>query len=192
MPPIATFHLLKNHNNGMIEHFENYQKKSTRNRMKILSPNGILTLSVPLQKGKNNHTLIKDVMISYDENWINKHLNAIRTCYNSAPYYIHYIDDITSIFNARHTHLIDLNNALFQFFIKVIDLEVIIAPTNSYEKEYPKSVTDLRNSSQNREMNFELKYRSYHQVFENKYPFQANLSILDLLMCTGPESILYL
>ena len=33
---------------------ENYQKKSTRNRSKILAVNGIDILSVPLKKGKND------------------------------------------------------------------------------------------------------------------------------------------
>jgi hypothetical protein len=34
--------------------------------------------------------------------------------------------------------------------------------------------------------------RPYYQVFDRKYGFLPNLSILDLLFNMGPESILYL
>ena len=34
--------------------------------------------------------------------------------------------------------------------------------------------------------------RSYWQVFQHRYGFQPNLSILDLLFCMGPEAVFYL
>jgi hypothetical protein len=38
----------------------------------------------------------------------------------------------------------------------------------------------------------EFKPRSYWQVFQHRYGFQPNLSILDLLFCMGPEAVFYL
>ena len=38
----------------------------------------------------------------------------------------------------------------------------------------------------------EFQPRSYWQVFQHRYGFQPNLSILDLLFCMGPESVFYL
>ena len=34
--------------------------------------------------------------------------------------------------------------------------------------------------------------RSYWQVFQHRYGFLPNLSILDLLFCMGPEAVFYL
>jgi hypothetical protein len=38
----------------------------------------------------------------------------------------------------------------------------------------------------------EFEVRPYWQVFQHRYGFQPNLSILDLLFCMGPESVFYL
>ncbi len=38
----------------------------------------------------------------------------------------------------------------------------------------------------------EFQPRSYWQVFQYRYGFQPNLSILDLLFCMGPEAVFYL
>ena len=38
----------------------------------------------------------------------------------------------------------------------------------------------------------EFQPRSYWQVFQHRYGFQPNLSILDLLFCMGPEAVFYL
>lgn len=38
----------------------------------------------------------------------------------------------------------------------------------------------------------EFEARPYWQVFQHRYGFQPNLSILDLLFCMGPESVFYL
>lgn len=47
----------------------NYVKASYRNRCKVLSPNGVLTLSVPLSKATGARDTMKTVKISYEENW---------------------------------------------------------------------------------------------------------------------------
>ena len=57
MPPISSFWLMNNSDKIIIEHCENYQKKSTRNRSKILGVNGVDVLSVPLKKGKIINTV---------------------------------------------------------------------------------------------------------------------------------------
>ena len=59
LPPISSFWLMNKVEKIIMEHSENYQKKSTRNRAKIMGVNGIDILSVPLKKGKNNRMPIK-------------------------------------------------------------------------------------------------------------------------------------
>jgi hypothetical protein len=51
-PPVTYFSILLKHKNVWIEQLENYQKGSYRNRCHIATANGLLRLSVPLEKGK--------------------------------------------------------------------------------------------------------------------------------------------
>jgi len=44
-----------------------------------------------------------------------------------------------------------------------------------------------------KESNYNLSFnKEYQQVFASKYPFEPNLSILDLIFNTGPQAIHYI
>lgn len=191
-PPISTFWLLQNCNEVLIEIKENYQKKSTRNRSKILAANGVEILSVPLKSGKNNKKPIAEVEISYESQWIANHLQSIQSAYGNSPYYEHYIDGITKILQSQPTYLHELNHELLTFMLASLDIEPNIRYTTEYIKDYPLDTTDIRNLSFNDRVIDGFVLKKYHQVFVDKHPFIKDLSILDLLMCTGPEGIMYL
>ena len=163
----------------LLESFEHYQKRSSRNRYKILSSNGLISLSIPLQKGKNNKKPIKDVKISYDENWVSKHLNAIKSAYASSPYFHYVYPEISEIYNKKPTYLFDLNLESIDFILNFIQSDVKIELTTEFRGEKSNEVTS-----------FDIN--PYPQVFEYKNGFQPIDSMLDLVFCAGPESILYL
>lgn len=191
-PPVSTMVLAARCDGIMIEAHENYQKKSNRNRATILGPNGIETLSVPLAKGKNNRQPIQEVAISYETNWMANHLHAIRTAYGNAPYFEHYYPIVEDILLSDCVYLYELNRKLLDMILKNIGLMVNLSETEEYEIEYNHPIIDIRRPVNRTHHTKDLAYRSYHQVFEDRHPFVADLSSLDLLMCTGPESILYL
>jgi len=122
----------------MIESKENYQKKSTRN------------LSVPLQKGKTG-TLITEVEISYESNWPEKHLQAIKTAYGNSPYYEHYIDELAAIIDSKPKLLFDLNRQLTDYLLQKMNIEVDIGQTQEFQSSYPADIVDLRRSKINQE-----------------------------------------
>lgn len=192
LPPISTFWAMNNSKHVKIETCENYQKKSTRNRAKILGANGIEVLSVPLMKGKNNKLPILDVKISYSENWQTKHIQSIRSAYGNAPYYEFYIDDICAIIGREYKYLYELNHDILQFFIQILQLEVEIKNTETYAIQYSKDTVDLRKVKFNQPIHADYIPKRYNQVFEEKHDFVPGISILDLIMCKGPESILYI
>jgi hypothetical protein len=111
LPPISSLWLINYCDTIILEYCENYQKKSTRNRCKILGVNGIDILSVPLKKGKNSRMPITDVEISYDSEWIANHLHAIKSAYGNAPYFEYYFDDLEQILKSEHRRLVNLNIA---------------------------------------------------------------------------------
>ena len=59
--------------NIQIEQYESYQKMSFRNRCVVAGSNGPVNLSVPLEKGRGQKVLMKDVRISHSANWRVQH-----------------------------------------------------------------------------------------------------------------------
>ena len=187
--PVTTFANYVDKDQIILESQENYQKRSFRNRYHLLGPNGIIKLSIPLVKGKNSGTPIKEVMISYDENWVNMHINTIKSCYGSAPYFVYYADQVFEILSSRYTMLYDLCLESLNLALKLLDLKLKVTETNAYNIEIDTGL-DWRNSEN-------ISHRtytgpSYNQVFEEKFGFTGGLSILDLLFCLGPESTIWL
>ncbi len=184
--PISIFgpiekYVLLSRMNGFIEVHENFQKRSFRNRTLILGTNGILRLSIPLEKGKTNKP-IKEVKISYAENWIKDYLEGIRSAYGNSPYFEFYFDQIEQIILAKPLYLFDLFENSFQFITKYIVINQWHY-TDKYQKLYNDAI-DLRTNNPSLYVNTLV----YDQVFGDKYNFTKALSILDLLFNLGPES----
>lgn len=176
-PPISFFTELKKSNLVAIDLHEHYQKRSNRNRFDILTSNGKQSLSIPLKKGKNEKQPISEVLISYDENWPNQHLQSIQSAYGKSPYFEHYFPMIEFLFQKRFEKLIELNDASLLQSIKALKLNTTISSTTSYLPEKSHcSYTE----------------KKYPQVFEYKFGFTENLSIIDLLFNTGPEASYYI
>jgi len=187
------FYLISNiYSSVYIEYNEHYQKRSKRNRTIILGPNGPLSLSVPLSKGKNEQSPIHQVRINYNTNWITQHLETIASCYGNAPYYIYYIDEIKEILNQRHTFLWELNSTIDKFIRTTIAIEKIPTLTTDYVKQCQFDFRNTKSTNYKRMQEKVFVNMNYNQVFEAKYGYVPYLSILDLLFCVGPESIYHL
>lgn len=167
-----------------ITNCENYQKKSIRNRAIVLGPNGKTMLSIPLTKGKNHQLPIDNVTIFNQESWVNDHLKTLSACYGKSPYYDFYIDEITALYTDT-TMLFDFNFKIIQWVCRrFLDINPKILSKNEFTPSFTLSDYDFLGS--------DVKLRKYHQVFEFKYGFKNNLSILDLIFNTGPELRIYL
>ncbi|NJK85558.1 MAG: WbqC family protein [Bacteroidales bacterium] len=92
-----------------VEHFENYQKQSFRNRCVIYGANGPLTLVIPVKKNHGEKTMIKDIQIDYELSWQRQHWVSIHSAYKNSPYFDYYMDDLCPFYLKREKYLIDLN-----------------------------------------------------------------------------------
>ncbi len=188
-PNIEYIAKLLQYDKVIIEANENYLKKTYRNRCDILSANGVITLSVPVIQKKNTKILIKNTKISYAENWQKEHLAALESAYNSSPFFEYYIDDFKHFFTNKYNNLFEFNYKILQLVIQTIGIKKEIEISNSFI-EIENNYSDFRFSiSKKRNLNINKKYV---QVFSDKYKFEPNLSILDVIFNLGPESILYL
>jgi WbqC-like protein family len=190
LPPVDYFSKLNSYNpDFLIEKYEHFPKQTYRNRANIYSPDGILTLVVPVVKGSKVHTPIKDVKISYDFNWQRLHWMSLQSCYRRSAYFEYYEDDFAPFYEIKEAFLFDYNEKMLQILLKLLKIKASINYTETYEAEYPILI-DLRdNFSSKRPSQFQQK--PYFQVFEERHGFMRHLSIVDLLFNQGPQSINY-
>ena len=191
LPPINYIAQLAKYKNATIEQMETFPKQTYRNRAIILTANGLLPLIVPIIRTNGNHTLTRDIQISYAENWNIKHWRAIESAYNSSPYFLYYKDTIEKIIIEPHKYLVDLNEQLLNYILKKLKIDC----TTEYSIDY----TQPNQSDEDYRTHFSIKQKYdtaqfpiYNQVFETKFDFQPNLSILDLLFNLGPDANEYL
>lgn len=170
-----------------LEQWEYYLKQSYRNRCRILTANGVLDLSIPVEKGSGAKQLIRDVRISDHSEWQVQHWRALESAYSSSPFFEYYKDDFLPFYFKKWEFLWDFNLEIQQVALAILDMETVIVLTNEYQLLVDDGVTDFRNSIHPKsEMSSSLK--GYYQVFETKYGFVPNLSIIDLLFNMGNES----
>ena len=183
--PISYYAILLQYSNCSTEHHEHFVKQSIRNRCEIYGANGKLRLTIPKQRKGSSKTIIKEIQISYKQDWQKEHWNAIVSAYNSSPYFEYYKDEFLPFFENKEEYIVNFNKKLQTLILNILQEERVINSTEEYCKK--GNFSDLRNHD------WELKtQKKYDQVFMEKQGFIPNLSILDLLFNLGPESSEYL
>lgn len=178
-----------NANNVSVDLAEHYEKMSYRNRYYIATAHGKQCLTIPLVAGRNQRAAMKDVIISYAENWRQQHWRTIYSAYNRSPYFEYYKDELESFFLKEYESLVDFNIASIEWIKKQLSLNIEIVLLNEYQKEYSE-VLDLRSLKPNETLS--IQFQAYYQVFEERNDFIPNLSVLDLLFNEGKYALEYL
>jgi len=191
LPPVAYMVVVRKMPNVKLEAMETYRKQSFRNRFEILAANGRVALTIPIKKTFGNHTLTSEIKISYAQPWLKVIRGSLEAAYNSSPYFLYYKDELFSIFAERYEKLIDLNHALLMRILKWTGIQASISYTHDFYHEVPGCL-DLRYVIHPGKIIPEMVFPEYFQTFADRYSFQANLSILDLLCNHGPDTGSYL
>lgn len=207
--------LYKNSNkfsNIVFEQYEYYQKMSFRNRCRIAGANGLINLSVPLEKGRDQKTLLKDVKISGRNDWQGQHWKTILSCYSRSPWFEFYRDELAGLYQKPFQFLLDWNLSCFEWTLKILQMPVSFSLTTAYHKNYEEgNWVDWRGKilpghRKGGAIEDQLGHRDpgqpddttrpalreavvkYRQVFEERTGFLPGLSILDLLFCEGKNA----
>ena len=175
-----------------LEACEQYQKGSYRNRCVLASGEGPLLLSIPLQKGKHQQSPIREVRIDYSLPWQRQHWRTIRTCYGSAPFFPHYEALIRAWYEDRRpTFLWDYCLSLQTDLLGIFRLSPSIFLTETYQTHYPAEgeILDFRQAIHPKKPGAYATRPPlpYPQIFEDRQGFLPDLSILDFLLCQGPN-----
>lgn len=173
-----------------LEQYERWQKASFRSRCIIAGANGLIHLSIPVQGGRHSDSLIREIKIDHTNNWQKIHWRSIVSAYNRSPWFEYFRDEIEKFYHTRYTWLWDWNYDLFEWVNKKTVVELNVDLTKNWQKKYPETeFDDWRYRMQPRNFSsYAENCPVYKQVFEERFGFLPNLSIIDLLFCEGPNA----
>ncbi|HXD79718.1 MAG TPA: WbqC family protein [Puia sp.] len=196
------------------EQYETWQKAAHRNRCLIAGANGTVGLSVPLDGGRDQRVLVRDIRISGRHRWQAQHWKTIVSCYSRSPWFDHYRVELEGFYRRNWTFLLDWNLACFDWSMRALGIQRPAGLTAEWKLDYGPDLLDVRRVKTDAGMvagmeegtGKRMKERGdrevdegvtrssprYRQVFEERTGFIPGLSILDLLFCTGPQAIRYI
>ncbi len=196
--PVQWYQKLNHSSECRIERYDHFVKQTYRNRCLIATTNGIQALTVPTEKYEGDKCLMKDIRISDHGNWRHLHWNALLSAYGESPFFEFYQDELRPFFEKHWEFLYDFNMEIIDKMCKLLDIHPVIIPTDEYVKVDQTSrnsmIMDYRDTIRPKHPGEDLSFRpeSYYQVYGQKFGFQPNLSILDLLFNEGNEAVLFL
>lgn len=213
--PVQWYQKLNRYDECLIERHESFIKQTYRNRMIIATTNGPLSLTIPTNH--DTSMAMKDIRISDHANWRHVHWNALLSAYGESPFFEYYQDDIRPFYEKRYDFLFDFNMEIMQKMIELLDIRPHVRVTDEYILSEERRVngaelkglgaqlTPQHSTSSPLIKDFrdvirpkkplpdpDFTPKRYYQVYEQKYGFLPNLSILDLLFNEGNEAIFYL
>lgn len=190
-PSISHFVAMAQADKITFEIEDNFQKQTNRNRTYIYSPNGILLLNIPIKHSKENRQKTKEIRIEPDFDWQKQHFKSLEAAYRSSPFFEFFEDDLRPLFEKKYEFLLDLNFEVLDILFKCLRMKVEYNKTTEYFHQVDQNnISDYRNLVEGKKDISE--FEKYTQVFDDKYGFLNNLSILDLLFNEGKYAMDYL
>jgi hypothetical protein len=182
------------------------------NRTKILTHQGEQWLTVPVRKSRSEH--LSELRIVGDLPWARKHWRSIEQAYRKAPFWDRYAPDLEPFYLATHwQRLVDLDEVLLRWCMNALGLRrpvrraSTLGPLAGVKSELVLSMCKAMGAdvyvfgAMGREYadveafkkaGIEARFQEYQQP---TYPqvggnsFVPKLSVLDLIMNVGPDSL---
>jgi hypothetical protein len=190
-----------------------YDRDGWRNRNRIKTPNGPVWLTIPvLRKGSVTEGIeIRDIRIAWDRPWNRKHWTAIETSYRRAPYFETYRGLLEPFYLSHPDRLADFTIALTvaiagamglhgRRFVRSSELGASGQKTDRLVEILGRVGADHYVSGPSARGYLEeeklaragvmLEYMTYdYPEYDQLHPpYEAQVSILDLLFTKGPDA----
>lgn len=185
LPPLSYFAVLVSSQSSVIDLGEHFIKRSLRNRTRIMTAQGVMELTIPVRRANTPCSQMASMEIDNSKRWQHQHWVSILSAYRSSPYFEHYAPYFEPLYRREWNNLTEFNSALMTVIFKLLR----VAPTYEVSTEYIASQPtdlDLRAKGSLEQL---PHVEEYIQVFSDRQPFEANISILDLLFCEGTNAL---
>lgn len=190
-----------------------YERRGWTNRNQIKTQNGPLMLTVPVYTQEHFGTTVCETRIVAGTPWARKHMRSIEFAYKKALYFEQHFAGVGAVLDlyADGGMLADLNLDLLRYFMRALGLQVPIVRASDYEFRGSKSMLVLDmciqlhatayifggegESYADKKTFHEAGIQPWFQKYAHPvYPqlhgeFVPNMSVLDLLMNCGPDSL---
>ena len=170
---------------------EHFVKRSERNRAQILASGGVMDLTVHVQRANRPRTPMRDVRLDYSKRWQHQHWVSIVSAYRSAPYFDYYAQRIEPFYRQQWRYLLDYNMEYTEALLQMLGVSRTLRVSDVYV-EAAAGVCDCHRPSEPAPAaaaSAAVAAEPYIQVFADRMPFVADLSVLDLILCEGPAAI---
>jgi len=192
------------------------QHWQSRNRIRVNSPDGWQWLIIQL-KAVGNHMMNTNEVILDGDFWKKKHLKAIQMAYSKAPHFKPVFEELSEVYNRKHTCLVEFLVDLIRFAFGKFDIKTPVYLTSEllargYDLEGKKSehLVKISRCFDTKTFLFgrdgatyvdrdifagagiipvfqDFHHPEYKQVHDG--PFQPYMSFIDLLFNHAPEAI---
>ena len=169
-----------------IEVMESFPKQTYRNRCTITTPDGPLTLSVPVKRADSKQ-LTRDVEISYQQRWQHQHWIALVSAYKRTPYFDYYADFFRPFYEQETRFLVDFNEKIHEVILALVQNRVEWGSNGVALSSTEETI--LHNTTQCYTI---LHHTADWQGLNLEPTFGNGQSILDTLFEYGPETPLAL
>ena len=167
-----------------IEVMESFPKQTYRNRCTITTPDGPLTLSIPVKRADSKQ-LTRDVEISYQQRWQHQHWIALVSAYKRTPYFDYYADFFRPFYEQETRFLVDFNEKIHEVILALVQNRVEWGSNGVALSSTEETI--LHNTTQCYTI---LHHTTDWQGLDLEPCFGNGHSILDTLFEYGPETIM--
>lgn len=190
--PVSQFVAIAKAKAVLFENEDNYQKQTYRNRMYIYGANGRLLLNIPIRHSgdKSQHQKYREVRIENDFDWQKQHWKSLQTVYRTSPFFEFYEDEFHPLYHKKYEFLMDFNYDCLELVLDCLQLELDYTKTKEFIL-HPKDVMDARDLVLAKGVKQHF-FEPYTQVFESKFGYLNDLSVIDLIFNEGPNALNYL
>lgn len=217
MPYLGYFSLIKHTDLFILFDTVQFIRHGWIERNRILKQTGGWQyIQVPLIKSNGHSTLIKDVRINNQDNWKGKIIAQLQHYKKKAPYYYKTISLLEDVFSCDYDDIVSLNNNALQVICRYLGINTKIEVFSKMNLSIAQATApdewalnickaiegadEYWNPPGGLYFFDRMKYEKegiklcFQQVNLEQYnqsvlPFEAGLSIVDVLMFNSPEEI---
>lgn len=145
-------------------------------------------LHIPVHYTQKKRQKTSEIIIDNSSPWKANHWKSLESAYRTSPFFEFYEDDLRPLFEKKDEMLLPFLYDCMNGINLCLGLELSYVESKIFEKNHHRDFRFLINARSKNE----IKTIPYIQVFQNKFGYLNNLSILDLLFNLGPDTLRYL